>query len=65
MKGYRLNPDAQYVAGIMKGLEKRGGHCPCRVNIDDTTLCPCDEFVEEGICKCELFVSFESLEGQA
>ena len=56
MKGYWLNPDADYVAGIIKGIYKREGHCPCRVNIDDTTLCPCDEFVTEGICKCELFI---------
>ncbi|MDR0513683.1 MAG: hypothetical protein LBG81_00785 [Coriobacteriaceae bacterium] len=59
MKGYHLNPDADYVAGIIKGIQKREGHCPCRVNKDDTTLCPCDEFVAEGICKCELFIPLE------
>ncbi len=59
MKGYRMNPDPDYVARIVKGIEARDGHCPCRVNIDDTTLCPCDEFMEEGICKCELFIPLE------
>lgn len=59
MKGYRLNEDANYVAGIIKGIMKKDGHCPCRVNVDDTTLCPCDEFVGEGICKCNLFVKIE------
>lgn len=60
MKGYRLSPDAEHVALIMKGLQKKGGHCPCRVNRDDTTLCPCDEFVGEGICKCDLFIPMEA-----
>ena len=59
MKGYRLNPDTDYVAGIIRGIHKREGHCPCRVNVDDTTLCPCDEFVEEGICACNLFIPIE------
>jgi len=59
MKGYRLNPDADYVAGIIKGIYKREGHCPCRVNVDDTTLCPCDEFVRDGICACNLFIPQE------
>ncbi|MCL1798992.1 MAG: hypothetical protein FWG23_04570 [Eggerthellaceae bacterium] len=56
MKGYRINPDSDYVMGIIRGISKRNGHCPCRVNIDDTSLCPCDEFVSEGICKCDLFI---------
>ncbi|MCL2826933.1 MAG: hypothetical protein FWD72_05965 [Eggerthellaceae bacterium] len=60
MKGYWLNPDADYAAGIIKGIYKRKGHCPCRVNIDDTTLCPCDEFMSAGICACELFIPIEN-----
>lgn len=56
MKGYRLNPDAEHVAKIIAGLEKKDGHCPCRINKDISTLCPCDEFTSVGICKCNLFV---------
>ena len=52
----RLNPDEKVVAMIKKGLEEKNGHCPCRVNIDDTTLCPCDEFIEKGICRCKLYI---------
>ena len=59
MKGFRLNPDKKYVSIIVEGLEKKEGHCPCRVNVDDTTLCPCDEFVRDHICKCKLFVPIE------
>ena len=54
-----LNTDDEHVALIIKGIHKKDGHCPCRVIRDDTTLCPCDEFVGEGICKCDLFVPIE------
>lgn len=59
MKGFRLNPNKKYVDIIMEGLQKKEGHCPCRVNVDDTTLCPCDEFVEKNICKCKLYIPIE------
>lgn len=56
MKGYRLNKDIEYVKKIMQGIERKNGHCPCGLKEDDTTLCPCDEFIKEGICKCKLFI---------
>ncbi len=56
MKGFRLNPDREYVDRIITGLEKKEGYCPCRVGKDESALCPCDEFIKEGICKCNLFV---------
>lgn len=59
MKGYKLNEDIDYVLKIMQGIEKKNGHCPCRVKVDDTTLCPCDEFIKDGICKCKLFLPIE------
>lgn len=62
MKGFRLNPDKKYVDIIMNGLERKNGHCPCRLEDNETTLCPCDEFVSEGICKCKLYIPFEEAE---
>lgn len=59
MKGYKLNPDKEYVEKILEGIRRKDGHCPCRVIVDDTTLCPCDEFVSEKICKCNLFIKEE------
>ncbi len=56
MKGYKLNEDKEYVNKIIEGIYKKKGHCPCRIVFDDTTLCPCNEFVEIGVCKCNLFV---------
>ena len=59
MKGFRLNPDREYVNKIINGTFKKEGHCPCRVLSDDTTLCPCDKFIQEGDCCCKLFVPLE------
>ena len=59
MKNYRINPDKKYVNVIMEGLQRKNGHCRCRVNEDDTTLCPCDEFIKDGICKCKLYIPME------
>lgn len=56
MKGYRLNPDREYVDKIISGTLKKEGHCPCQVISDDTTLCPCDKFVNTGNCCCKLFI---------
>ena len=56
MKGFRLNKNKNYVLKIIDGFEKKEGHCPCRLNVDNTTLCPCDEFVKDRICKCKLFI---------
>lgn len=60
MKGFRLNPDKKYVSIIVEGLEKKEGHCPCRVEVNDTTLCPCDEFLHDYICRCKLYVPIEN-----
>lgn len=59
MKGYKLNNDTEHVSKIMNGLNKKQGHCPCRINKDETTLCPCDDFIDNGNCKCNLFVKIE------
>ena len=59
MKGYRLNPDLDYVNKIINGVEKKNGHCPCRLVADESTLCPCDEFIRSGECKCKLFIPID------
>ena len=59
MKGYRINPDKKLVNIIMEGLQRKKGHCPCRINEDDSTLCPCDEFLKDRICKCKLYITID------
>lgn len=62
MKGFRINPDKNYVNVIMEGLQRKNGHCPCRLEVNDSTLCPCDEFVKEEICKCKLYIPINEAE---
>ena len=56
MKGFKLNENKEYVDKIIQGIYRKNGHCPCRVTVDETTLCPCDDFVKNGNCKCKLFL---------
>jgi ferredoxin-thioredoxin reductase catalytic subunit len=58
----RLNSDAEMVAMIRKGLEKKGGYCPCRLQKTEDNICICKEFREqiadpdfEGYCHCRLY----------
>ena len=69
LQDFRLNPDANAVITVLKGMlenEKRYGYryCPCRPitgdkGIDALKICPCkwhkDEIKQMGHCFCELF----------
>lgn len=59
MKGFKLNPNRDYVEKIIDGIYRKGGHCPCQLKVDDTTLCPCDKFIHEGKCCCKLYVPID------
>lgn len=61
MKGFRINPDKKYVNIILEGLQKKNGHCPCRLDVNVATLCPCDEFIKKKICKCRLYVPVDAV----
>ncbi len=69
--GYKLNPDEEFVEGLVEGLlanKDRYGieSCPCRLltgkpedNLD--IVCPCvyrdDDLADYGACFCALYVS--------
>lgn len=57
-----FNKDEKIVAAIREGLKKKDGHCPCRREISEDTVCMCREFREqiadpefEGFCHCMLY----------
>ena len=68
--GYRLNPDAEFVKNLIRGLlknEQRYGYraCPCRLasgkkEEDLDIVCPCDyrdsDLEDHGACYCALYV---------
>ncbi|MGQ9584162.1 MAG: ferredoxin-thioredoxin reductase catalytic domain-containing protein [Anaerolineae bacterium] len=76
--GYFLNPDVDFVLGLVEGLltnEARYGYqsCPCRLasgvrEEDLDIICPCDyrdpDLDEYGACYCALYVSEEVSLGQ-
>ncbi len=57
-----LNPNKEVVKVVKKGLEARGGYCPCRLEMSEDNKCICKEFREqmadpdfEGYCHCMLY----------
>ena len=50
------------VENVLKGLERKGGYCPCRLPKNPEFFCPCDEFKGQladpayrGLCHCRLY----------
>ena len=57
-----LNENKEIVDRIKAGLERKGGYCPCRLEITPENKCMCKEFREqiadpdfEGFCHCLLY----------
>lgn len=58
----RFNDNEKVVNAIREGLKKKNGHCPCRLEQTEDTMCMCKEFREqiadpnfEGYCHCMLY----------
>ncbi len=58
----RFNNNEKVVNAIREGLKKKDGHCPCRIEQTEDTMCMCKEFREqiadpefEGYCHCMLY----------
>lgn len=56
MEGFRINSDENHTKIIIDGLIKKDGYCPCKVQKIPENLCPCDEFINEKICHCNLWI---------
>lgn len=53
--GWQLNPNEKVVNGIIKGINRCGGECPC-VNDADDKHCPCSNYRLKDKCCCQLYV---------
>lgn len=58
----KFNENEKIVNAIREGLKKKDGHCPCRLELTEDTMCMCKEFREqiadpefEGYCHCMLY----------
>lgn len=57
-EGWILNPDDKVVNGILKGIARNAGHCPCNNKYSGTgdAICPCKAYREEDCCCCTLYL---------
>lgn len=49
-----LNPNEKIVNGIIKGINRCNGDCPCN-NDSEEKHCPCSNYRTKGKC-CKLYV---------
>ena len=61
--GFVLNPEDKVVNGIIKGINRCKGKCPCyhpqegeETIPDEDLICPCKEYSENKHCRCNLYV---------
>lgn len=50
------NTDAQFVKQLKKRIKDNNGYCPCRLEKNADTKCPCKDFRETGDCCCGLYI---------
>ena len=58
LPGWQLNPNEKIVNGIIKGVNRCNGECPCANKYKGTpdAMCPCKGYREEDYCCCQLYV---------
>lgn len=56
--GWMLNPNIKIVEGIIKGINRNNGDCPC-VNDAVDKKCPCSNYRDNDKCCCTLYVKIE------
>lgn len=55
-EGTMLNPDPTMVKEIKKGIKKRNGFCLSKLEKNESTKCPCEDYRNTGSCECGLYV---------
>ena len=56
--GWKLNPNEKVVNGILRGINKNNGECPCQNDSQDKR-CPCSNYRLHDKCCCTLYVKDE------
>ena len=54
-EGWQLNPNEKVVNGIIIGINRCGGDCPC-ANTSEDLKCPCSGYRLNDKCCCNLYV---------
>lgn len=50
------NPDRDYLNNIRTAIRDNDGYCPCVLQRNEDTKCPCRNFRDKNICHCGLYV---------
>ena len=58
-EGWHVNPNERIVNGIMKGINKNEGNCPCDNDSEDKH-CPCSNYRLHDKCCCRLYLKDET-----
>ena len=54
-EGWMLNPNEKIVNGIIKGINRCNGDCPCS-NDSEENHCPCSNYRTKDKSCCKLYV---------
>ena len=54
-EGWMLNPNEKIVNGIIKGINRCNGDCPCTTDSQEKH-CPCSNYRTKDKCCCKLYV---------
>lgn len=58
----KKNPDDEVYNEVRKAILANDGYCPCRLEKNDSTKCPCRDFREQtttGECHCGAYIKVE------
>ena len=51
----RINPDKEFVKEMREKIKENSGYCPCLLDKNEDTICPCKDMRENQICHCGLY----------
>lgn len=54
-----LNPDDEFVRNLKKRIKDNNKYCPCQIEKNADTKCPCKMFRETQECMCGLYIRVE------
>ena len=60
-EGWIVNPNEKIVNGILRGINKNDGQCPCQNDSEDKH-CPCSNYRELDKCCCRLYLEDDNFE---
>ena len=52
----KLNPDIIKRREVARAVKENGGYCPCMLDKNQDTKCPCKDKRELEVCICGLYV---------